>query len=212
MKGLRVIGAGLCVLAIVSGPALAQNEKPKAPENVPAGEPPMDPMMEAMMKAAQPGPEHEAMKKVVGTWDAVVKMFDPSLDKPEESKGTMVNTLIHGGRYIRMEYTGEMMGGPFTGSGLWGYDKLSKQYVSTWVDNWSTGVMVMTGTYDPGTRTYTSTGEMQMPMPDGTVAKMPQRETVRIISDDKHIMEMYGPGPDGKEMKHMEITYTRAKK
>lgn len=221
----RMFGCGVAILVMMAGPALGQNDKPKAPGNAPAaqpgnagkpgnapaGQPPMDPMMEAMMKAAQPGPEHEAMKKIAGTWDAAVKMFEPGSDKAEESKGTMVNTLIHGGRYIQMDYKGEMMGGPFTGSGVWGYDNVNKQYVSTWVDNWSTGIMVMTGTYDAATKTYTSHGEMSMAMPDGTATKMKQREVVKILSDDKHVMEMYGPGPDGKEMKMMEITYTRKK-
>ncbi|MCC6677984.1 MAG: DUF1579 family protein [Phycisphaerales bacterium] len=216
----RVIGLGIAALITMAGPALAQNDKPKAPApgNAPSqpgkpggNAPEADPMMEAMMKAAQPGPEHAAMARIAGTWDAVVKMYEPGVDKPEESKGVMTNTLIHGGRYVQMNYKGEMMGGEFTGSGVWGYDNLTKKYFSTWCDNWSTGIMMMTGTYDAASKTYTSTGEMAMPMPDGTVMKMNQRETVKIVSDDKHIMEMYGPGPDGKEMKHMEITYTRRK-
>lgn len=223
----RVIGLGIAALITCAGPALAQNDKPKAPAPAnapkapaqpgnagqpgkPGNAPEVDPMMEAMMKAAQPGPQHAAMAKLAGTWETAVKMFE-SPDKAEESKGSMVYTPIHGGRYLHMEYKGEMMGGPFSGSGIWGYDNTTKQYVSTWCDNWSTGIMFMTGTYDAASKTYTSTGEMSMPMPDGSVMKMKQRETVKIISDDKHIMEMYGPGPDGKEMKHLEITYTRKK-
>lgn len=212
----RVIGLGVAAVVLMAGPALAQNDKPKAPANAqpgnaPAGQPPAgDPMMEAMMKAAQPGPEHAAMAKMAGTWDAAVKMFE-SADKFEESKGTMVYTSVHGGRYIQMEYKGEMMGGPFTGSGLWGYDNSTKKYVSTWSDNWSTGIMMLTGTYDAAAKTYNSVGEMSMAMPDGSLMKMKHREVIKVISDDKHVMEMYGAGPDGKEMKHLEITYTRKK-
>jgi hypothetical protein len=31
------------------------------------------------------------------------------------------------------------------------------------------------------------------------------------MSADQYHFEMYGPGPDGKEMKMMEITYNRKK-
>lgn len=205
----RAITLGVAALLLAAAPALAQNDKPKG--NAPAGQPPADPMMEMMMEMAKPGPEHKAMAKMAGTWEAAVKMFEPGTDKAEESKGVMTNTLIHGGRYIHMDYKGEMWGDAFTGSGLWGYDNATKKYVSTWVDNWSTGIMVMTGTYDPATKTYTSEGDMAMPGPDGQVMQMKHRQTVKIISDDKHIMEMSGPGPDGKDMKFMEITYTRKK-
>ena len=33
----------------------------------------------------------------------------------------------------------------------------------------------------------------------------------RIESNDKNLFEMFGPGPDGKEFRQLEITYTRVK-
>jgi hypothetical protein len=35
------------------------------------------------------------------------------------------------------------------------------------------------------------------------------RMTTKWTSPTVEIVEMYGPGPDGKEMKMMEITYTK---
>jgi hypothetical protein len=32
-----------------------------------------------------------------------------------------------------------------------------------------------------------------------------------ITSNDSHTLEMWGPGPHGKEMKWMELVYTRVK-
>ena len=37
------------------------------------------------------------------------------------------------------------------------------------------------------------------------------RSTWKMSGDDKMTVEMFGPGADGKEMKFMEIAYTRAK-
>ena len=40
---------------------------------------------------------------------------------------------------------------------------------------------------------------------------MKLRQTFKIVDDNNQVMEMYGAGPDGKEMKMMEIKYTRKK-
>jgi hypothetical protein len=65
------------------------------------------------------------------------------------------------------------------------------------------------GTCDPDGKIITMTGEASDPMSGKTNQKW--RTVLRIESKDKHVFEMYGPGPDGKEFKQMEITYTRAK-
>jgi hypothetical protein len=38
---------------------------------------------------------------------------------------------------------------------------------------------------------------------------MALREIFKVIDDKNQLMEMYGPGPDGKEYKMMEIKLTR---
>jgi hypothetical protein len=35
------------------------------------------------------------------------------------------------------------------------------------------------------------------------------RTVTRIVDANKHVMEMFGPDPAGKEFKMMEIVYTR---
>ena len=42
-----------------------------------------------------------------------------------------------------------------------------------------------------------------------TGRKVSGRDVIRVIDDNKHTMEMYKIGPDKKEMKVMEITFTR---
>lgn len=72
----------------------------------------------------------------------------------------------------------------------------------------STGVMVMEGDYDPATKTYTFRGQMADPMNEGAMIAI--RETIRIVDADHHVMEMFEPH-DGKEVRTMQIDYTRAK-
>ena len=39
-----------------------------------------------------------------------------------------------------------MMGQPFSGVGIDGYDNLRKKYVTTWIDTMGTGIFSMEGT------------------------------------------------------------------
>lgn len=100
-----------------------------------------------------------------------------------------------------------MMGTPFTGYGMSGYDNVSGKYWATWNDSMSTGVMVSTGSCD-AQKVCTFTGSWNDPIKKGPVtARMTSRQT----SPTTEVFEMYGPGKDGKEMKMMEITYTNNK-
>jgi hypothetical protein len=65
------------------------------------------------------------------------------------------------------------------------------------------------GTYDAKTKTYQFSGEDTEPF---TGKKMKARDTLKLVSADEHIMEMYRQPADGKEFKMMEIRFTRMKK
>lgn len=191
--------AGLCALAI----AQPAKEDPKAPK-IEAAQPEMDEMTKQWMALGNTNEHHARFEAMVGVWDATVTMFEPGKE-PNVSKGTMVNRLIHGGRYLQHNFKGEFMGMEFTGSGTFGYNNATGKYQGTWIDSMSTGTMVSEGTYDEATKTYTSTGDMDGP---GGM-KITQRETIKIISNDEHVMEMFHTMPGVPEIKAMEIKYTR---
>jgi hypothetical protein len=193
----RTLVAGVGIAALAAGVAAAQ-DKAKAPA--------MDEkaMMEMMAKAATPGDAHKKLEPMIGTFDAKVKMWmDPS--KPaEESAGVSENSWVLGNRFIETRHTGTFMGQPFSGIGYTGYDNVTKKYVGTWMDTASTGVMTSTGSMAGNTMTSTAT------MSDPTTGKMARTTMKMTVTDkDHHIMEMWGPGPDGKKYRMMEITYTR---
>ena len=57
-------------------------------------------------------------------------------DKPPmESTGACDNTVLLEGRFLQQKCTGDMMGQPFTGIGVHGYDNATKKYVTTWIDS-----------------------------------------------------------------------------
>jgi len=124
---------------------------------------------------------------------------------PVEETGTATRKSILDGRVLTEEVHGQTMGMPFTGHGMSGYDNVTGKYWSTWNDSMSTGVMVSEGSCD-AKDTCTFTGSWNDPIKKGPVKS---RMTSRWTSPTIQVFEMYGPGKDGKEMKMMEITYTK---
>lgn len=97
------------------------------------------------------------------------------------------------------------MGHPYSGIGITGYDNLRKRYVSTWIDTMGTGIFMMDGTAGPDGKTITLRG--QHDEPGG--GHMTHRAVWKLVDADTQTFEMYGDHGDGKEMKMMEMTYTR---
>jgi Protein of unknown function (DUF1579) len=165
-------------------------------------------MMAAMEKSAALGPNHKLLEPMVGNWNVAGKMWMKPGAPPMESTATAVTKSIMGGRWIQQDYDSSFMGQPFTGMGLTGYDNIAAGFVSTWIDNQSTMIMVNRGRYDAASKTFTLIGDMDDPMRPGKKTRM--REVVKIVDNDKHVLEMY-ESHEGKEAKMMELTYTRKK-
>ncbi len=200
---IRSLGLSLVVLALLAGVAAAQDKpvekaKPAAMDEKAA--------MEAMQKAATPGDAHKKLDAMVGTFDAKVTMWSGPSKPPEESTGTSETSWVLGNRFLETKYEGTFMGQPFSGIGYTGYDNVTKKYVGTWMDTMSTGVMISTGTMTGNVMKSMAT--MSDPM-TGKVSHA--TETFTIIDNDHNKMEMWQPGPDGKNVKMMEINYTRKK-
>ena len=173
-------------------------------------------MMQMMEEMAKLNENHKLLAEMVGSWNYTVKMWmDPSAP-PSESKGTATRKAEMGGRYFVMDASGKFqMPGPdgkmmtmdFRGRSTEGYDNAKKKFVSAWIDNMGTGIMLSEGTYDPSTKTFTFHANYDMA--PGVQTKI--RETLKITDKDHHIMEWFEQR-GGQEVKTMEIAYTRAGK
>ena len=73
--------------------------------------------------APTPGPEHEHLKKLEGTWNAKIKMGDT------ESPATATYKMECGGLWLTSDFCGEFDGQKFQGRGVDGYDPEKKKYV-----------------------------------------------------------------------------------
>jgi hypothetical protein len=161
--------------------------------------------MEIYMNAATPGSEHQRLAKMAGDYDVVVRSWEKPDAPPMEEKGTVKRTMMLDGRILSEEFHGTMMGMPFDGHGMSGYDKASEKWWSTWNDTMSTGIMVSQGTCDEKD-SCTFNGSWF-----DAVKKAPvnARMTTSWTSPSVEVFSMYVAGKDGKEAKMMEITYTK---
>lgn len=179
---------------------------PSKPADDKNGTPDMSAMMEGMKEMSAPGKEHDALKPMVGTFDCKTKFYAVPGQPPAESDGNVVRKWTLGNRYLTEEYKGTVMGMPFEGFGITGYDKLQQHYHSYWIDTLGTGTWQMTGTADPSGKVFTFTGENFDPM---VMAKKKGKTTTEVVSNDKHVMKMFEVAPDGKETMNFEMTCTR---
>ena len=192
----------LCLLAAVlltAVPALAQEEAMEGMEGMEHGEMSADEaaMMETWMKAMTPGPQHEMLQGMAGEWKFSITSWMEGSDEPMVSDGTAHRKMELGGRVLEEVVESSMMGQPFEGIGRTGYDNLTGEWWSTWTDNMTTGLMMMTGTWDEASKTWTWTGEGTNPMTGGA-QKM--KMTVVREGENKEVGTMWQSGADGEKV------------
>ena len=165
-------------------------------------------MMKKWMEISTPSEGHKLFDKYVGKWDATVKSWMDPAAPPTESKGMCEFSKMLGGRFLQQDFKGQMMGMPFEGHGMTGFDNFRKEYVTTWMDNFSTSIMKMTGTMKDS-KTMEMTGMMDEPMTGEKDKKIRMTET--WTDDDHFTFAMFDNIPGKGEVKMMEIMYSRAK-
>lgn len=186
----------LLALILTLGNGLAAQEMP-SPEK----------MMEIMTKYATPGEHHKHLEQLVGAWDTTSRFWMAPGAPPMESVGKARHKPILGGRFVRLTYEGDFAGLAFTGEGTVGYDKFKNKYVETWIDSFGTMTLVATGECDGQGQVRIVRGDV-----DDLLAGKPSwfRSVYRFDGPDRYTLEMWGPGPDGKEFRMFEIVHTRA--
>jgi hypothetical protein len=202
------VAAGLVALTGLVNFAVAATDA-----NSPAGEAPSIPGMTAedMQKfaaASTPGEMHKFLQKDVGNWRCKTTMWMSPDSEPMTSEGTSTAKSLMDGRFTQVEMNGEMPGmGPYHGIGIYGYDNVSKQFVSTWIDNMGTGMMNGVGELsdDGKTLTWEFTGNCPV-----AGKQITMREVETTTGPNTKTLEMFGTPPHGgDEYKMMSIELTR---
>ncbi len=185
-------------LALLASPVMAKEKKHQKQ---------MDPqaMMEVWKQMATPGEPHKLFATLAGSWTTTNKEWMEPGKPPTESTGTAEMKMLLDGRFLYQEFSGNMMGQPFSGVGIDAYDNMTKKYVTAWMDTMGTGIFMMEGTASADGKTITLKGSH--PEPGG--GKMTHRAIWKIVDGNTQLFDMYGAHHGGKEMKVLEITYSR---
>jgi len=164
--------------------------------------------MQAVIAAGTPGKMHEHLAQDIGTWRCKSKTWMAPDTEPITSEGTSTVKPLMDGRFTQVEMNGEMPGmGPYNGLCIYGYDNVSQQFVSTWIDNHGTGMMNGVGelSEDGKTITWEYTGNCPIAHKPITM-----REVDTITGPNTRTLEMFGTPPKGgEEYKMMSIELTK---
>ncbi|MGH7261189.1 MAG: DUF1579 domain-containing protein [Nitrospiraceae bacterium] len=187
----------LCLL-VTTFPALAKDKKAEKSMDQQA-------MMELWKKLGTPGEPHKLFASLAGSWTTTTKEWMEPGKPPTESTGTAEMKMVLDGRFLYQEYNSQMMGQPYAGIGIDAYDNMTKKYVTAWIDSMGTGIFMMEGSASADGKTITLKGSH--PEPGG--GRMSHRAVWKIVDSNTQTFDMYGAHSGGKEMKMLEIAYTR---
>ena len=163
-------------------------------------------MQKKMEAAGTPGPAHKALEAFVGNWKTEVKCWMEPGGSPNVSQGTAKTSWTLNGRFLEEEFHGEMMGKPFIGRSLMGYDNIKQTFNTVWVSDMQTSIFTSEGKGENGNKVITLEGKANCP---ATGRKdIPMKTVFRVLSPDKYVFEMFNVS-QGENAKTMEITYTR---
>lgn len=157
---------------------------------------------------ATPSKVHEMLAKDTGTWDAEMIFWMPESPEPMKANSVATYKMILDGKYQEGVFKGDMWGMSFEGRGMTAYDNASKEFITTWIDNMGTGMLVSRGQYDEASKSITFNGAMVDPV-SGKEKKV--KEIITYIDDDTQKLEMFEIDQNGKEFKNMEINSKRRK-
>lgn len=154
----------------------------------------------------KPAPEHSWLSRHTGTWNARITTTVFPGAPPMEWSGTIHISMTGGGLWQVLDFKGEMMGRPFAGHGMTGFDPFQKKFVQCWGDSMSPNMLQLKGDLDEVNKTLVMAGEMQTPM---GCARM--KQITREVSVDELLFLVEVPAENGKDFTVMRAVYTRAR-
>ncbi len=156
--------------------------------------------------------EHKQFEKSVGEWEYTMKWSMAPGAPPWEGKGKTSAKLLWNGLFLEEESKGSMSWGgqksDYEARLILGYDTITKEYVSIWLDSSSPIMSIGRGTEKNGAVTLYGE-EPEYMNPAGIKKKV--KLVVRHVNKDKRTFTSYDVKPGG-DVKTGEIVYTRVKK
>lgn len=158
--------------------------------------------------AAPVSTESALMKPLAGDFTADMWMKMDAASEPMKTTGTCSTRLqVPGNFWLISDFNSSMMGEPFSGHSIMGYDMIKKKWVNSWVDSMAPIIMHSEGDWDAKTKSWSLVWDSIDPMTN----KPSKFRMVTTVKDhDHHDFAMFVVTPEG-EYQNMGISYTRKK-
>jgi Protein of unknown function (DUF1579) len=154
-----------------------------------------------------PGPEQEFLARRAGEYTKTIKFVaQPNADANASSGASKISVAL-GGRFIVEENNDTVFGRPVSGTRIYGFNNITKQYEAVSMYTGSTAMIFLTGTSSDGGNTVDLTGATQNLRGE----KVPLHAIIRQVDDNQFVVTLMSTGADGKEAAFQETTYTRKK-
>jgi hypothetical protein len=159
---------------------------------------------EQAAKADLPGPIHQRLGELAGTWDVTVRY--KLGEKQQEGKAICEAKCILDNRFLQQDYSSRFQGRPFHVLQLLGYDNARKKTIEIMLDNLGTGVLHNEGSISDDGKVITNRGESRDPT-TGMPYKL--RTVTTIVDHDHFTLEWFRTDQDGKEEPVVSMSHTR---
>jgi hypothetical protein len=206
MKLLTVL-TFLSIATAASAAMLLQDKKPQRFTHPMTKD--ADGGMARWMATMKPGPAHERLKELIGSYDITMRMTMAPGQPPMESKGTSDITWFAEGKWLQENWSIPMMGMPCKGLSILGYDNFKERYVGTKVDSLQTCITGAFGHFDQSGDNLILWGTIDEP---GTPEQDKQvRYIYRGFGKDKFTLEVHDMMIGESNTKVLEFEYARRK-
>ena len=195
------------VLIVSITPSFAQNQKDSSANE----------RQKELIELSKTNKNHQLLMSLTGNWSFTGAHFssDTPGTKTVDVMGTITRKAIMDGRYFIVETTGGKIKMPWADGKevnykdmyIEGYDNDKKKFFRSSIGNhWKTGIVVMEGSYDSATKTFTYELEMER---GGEKRKF--HDLIKILDADHYLFMRYYIKGD-QEIKVTETKYTRSGK
>ena len=142
----------------------------------------------AWLDYGKPGANHHLIDTLAGTWQEEVKFYSDAVDTAQIINMTAVISPVLNGLYQQTLHRGKVMGLPYEARAVLGFNKAKNKFEYTWIDNFSSGMMYLSGEMDSVTHLINLTGTMADPV---TGKEIGVRQTIEMTADKKQHIRLY---------------------
>jgi hypothetical protein len=169
-------------------------------------------MMKAIADAGRPGPEHQKLQPLIGSWTFTLTMWTDPSQPPATATGTVERKWVMGDRFVQESLRGQCGGEEFDGLGLWGYDAQQKKFSIVRACGFCGKSTQELATCDASGKKFTYSTEECCPLTGETVKG---RDEIVFETPDRIVVNVYKTLGEQEakvqEVKVMEIVSVRKK-